>query len=66
MPRRESGGRSRREPGQVLTEAATVISLRVVPAPTSIQIPLGPGLSKPCSFLSTKSGQRFDKLGANG
>jgi len=34
MPRRESGGRDRREPGQVLTEAATVISSRVVPAPT--------------------------------
>lgn len=31
---RESGGRSVREPGQVLTEAATVIFLRVVPAPT--------------------------------
>jgi hypothetical protein len=34
MPRRESGGRSCRQPGQVLTEAATVILLRVVPAPT--------------------------------
>lgn len=34
MPGRESGGRSRRQPGQVLTEAATTIFLRVVPAPT--------------------------------
>src|SRR3546814_11189455 len=31
---RESGGRSTRQPGQVLTEAATTNSLRVVPAPT--------------------------------
>jgi len=34
MRDRESGGRGRREPGQVLTEAATVIPPRVVPAPT--------------------------------
>src|SRR3546814_13739708 len=31
---RESGGRSTRQPGQVLTEAATTNSLRGVPAPT--------------------------------
>jgi len=34
MPARESGGRGRRQPGQILTEAATTISPRVVPAPT--------------------------------
>src|SRR5215210_4611942 len=34
MPVRESGGRSSRQPGQVRKEAATTISLRVVPAPT--------------------------------
>lgn len=33
MRRRESGGRGCRQPGQILTEAATVILLRVVPAP---------------------------------
>ena len=32
---RESGGRGCRQPGQVRKEAATTISSRVVPAPTS-------------------------------
>src|SRR5690606_30972185 len=34
MPPWKSGGRSLRQPGQVLTEAATTNSLRVVPAST--------------------------------
>ena len=33
--RRESGGRSSRQPGQIRKEAATTISFRVVPAPTA-------------------------------
>src|SRR5690349_14926509 len=36
--RRESGGRRCRQPGQIRKEAATTISHRVVPAPTSLSL----------------------------
>ena len=46
MPLRKSGGRSIRQPGQVRKEAAVTISLRVVPASTSLAaLHAGPMLS---------------------
>jgi len=40
MAGRESGGRRRRQPGQIRKEAATTISRRVVPAPTFPSSPI--------------------------
>src|SRR3546814_17292407 len=65
---RESGGRSRRQSGQVRKEAAVTISLRVVPAPTfpEICLPFWPdrctGLARHfCSFF-VLSCSRIDRL----